>query len=321
MRKNLLSKVVGCAVALAVIVPALSVPIAASCPITNLLSNYIGQGSGGSNGIFSIIPNNNNSSCGNKGNCANNGTCNSNSGTCNSNSGSCANNGNNNANIISGNSNSNSNNNNIQSILNSLLQNGGGYYNNSNNNSNKANFGTAGSCGSNAGNCSANTNCPGGNCATNVNPPSSGICVGDGCAPVCENGECDDNNYNDGCGDYAQAILILVNAERKKAGVKALTLDSTLCKAADVRAAEIVQSFSHTRPNGKSFSTAVNGKYNTLGENIAAGYKTPQDVVNAWMSSAGHKANILNPNYTKIGVGYADPNGAYCCYWTQIFAS
>jgi len=80
-------------------------------------------------------------------------------------------------------------------------------------------------------------------------------------------------------------------------------------------------SFSHTRPNGSSFSTALKeqgASYSTAGENIAWGQKTPQEVVTGWMNSSGHRANILGANYTKIGCGfYQGSDGT--CYWSQLF--
>ena len=89
-----------------------------------------------------------------------------------------------------------------------------------------------------------------------------------------------------------------------------------------MRAKESAQSFSHTRPNGSSFSTALTEagvSYRTAGENIAYGQSTPQQVMNAWMKSSGHRANILNANYTTIGVGYTVINGT--AYWAQLFTA
>jgi uncharacterized protein YkwD len=88
-----------------------------------------------------------------------------------------------------------------------------------------------------------------------------------------------------------------------------------------VRAEELIQSFSHTRPDGTSCFTAFDEfgvDYRAAGENIAAGQKTPEDVVNSWMNSSGHRANILSENFTAIGVGVAeDVNGTL--YWVQMF--
>ena len=120
---------------------------------------------------------------------------------------------------------------------------------------------------------------------------------------------------------YVSQVVTLVNEERAKAGLAALTVDSKAEAAAAVRAKEIMTSFSHTRPNGSSFSTALKeqgASYSTAGENIAWGQKTPQEVVTGWMNSSGHRANILGANYTKIGCGfYQGSDGT--CYWSQLF--
>ena len=120
--------------------------------------------------------------------------------------------------------------------------------------------------------------------------------------------------------NYALRVVELVNAERAKYNLAPLTLDTSLANAADTRAKEIVQSFSHTRPNGESFSTVLKEhgvSYRGSGENIAWGQKTPEIVVNTWMNSEGHRANILNSRFTKIGVGYyVNNNTPYC---VQLF--
>ena len=119
---------------------------------------------------------------------------------------------------------------------------------------------------------------------------------------------------------YISEVVSLVNAERAKEGLSALQMDSSLNSAAQVRAKEIVTNFSHTRPNGSSCFTALSEagiKYNGSGENIAYGQKTPAEVVNAWMNSAGHRANIMSSKFTKIGVGCYNSNGTY--YWSQFF--
>lgn len=120
---------------------------------------------------------------------------------------------------------------------------------------------------------------------------------------------------------FAGQVVRLVNEERAKAGLPALTIDRTVEKAALARAKETEVSFSHTRPNGSSFSTVLgeNGvSYRGAGENIAWGQKTPEEVMNGWMNSPGHKANILNKSYTTIGVGYYQ-NAKGVNYWTQLF--
>lgn len=117
-----------------------------------------------------------------------------------------------------------------------------------------------------------------------------------------------------------KAVFDLVNKERKAAGLGAVTLSEELCKTADIRAKEIVKSFSHTRPNGTSCFTAFkeNGiTYRYAGENIAYGQKTATEVMNGWMNSAGHRANILGKNFGKIGISCYEYGGRK--YWVQLF--
>ncbi len=122
---------------------------------------------------------------------------------------------------------------------------------------------------------------------------------------------------------YAEQVVEIVNAERAKAGLGALTLDKSIEAAALVRAREIEISFSHTRPDGRSFSTVLNDNgisFSGAGENIAWGQKSPEEVVNAWMNSPSHRANILNSRFTKIGVGYYQ-NQSGRNFWTQLFTA
>ncbi len=120
---------------------------------------------------------------------------------------------------------------------------------------------------------------------------------------------------------WTQQVVDLVNAERKKAGLRELAISDGAASAAQVRANEITRSFSHTRPNGSSFGTALNEagvSYTGCGENIAYGQNSPQAVMNQWMNSASHRANILNSQFTAIGVGHYRDN-AGTDYWTQLF--
>lgn len=121
--------------------------------------------------------------------------------------------------------------------------------------------------------------------------------------------------------EYVKQVLDLVNEERAKAGIAPLTANASAEKAAAVRSQEIKSNFSHTRPNGSGFSTALTEagvKFRSSGENIAYGQNTPQEVMQGWMNSAGHRANILNQDFTSIGIGhYEDANGTD--YWTQLF--
>ena len=102
---------------------------------------------------------------------------------------------------------------------------------------------------------------------------------------------------------FAEQVVELVNQERTKAGLNAVTLDQNIASAALVRAKEIETSFSHTRPNGSKFSTALTEQgvtFKGAGENIAWGQKSPEAVMQAWMNSEGHRANILNKNLKRL---------------------
>ena len=119
----------------------------------------------------------------------------------------------------------------------------------------------------------------------------------------------------------ASEVIRLTNIERAKAGRSALIYNAGLQKAAMIRAKEISVKFSHTRPNGEDSSTALYevGVGNSSGENIAAGQKSPELVVKAWMNSQGHKLTLLDKENLYIGVGfYQDADGRY--YWVQSFA-
>lgn len=120
---------------------------------------------------------------------------------------------------------------------------------------------------------------------------------------------------------FIQQVVNLVNTERAKEGLAPLTIDTKVQAAAMVRAKECEISFSHTRPDGSSFATALkeqNVSYRSSGENIAYGQQTPEAVMRAWMNSSGHRANIMNPNFTTIGVGYYE-NANGTDYWCQLF--
>jgi len=121
---------------------------------------------------------------------------------------------------------------------------------------------------------------------------------------------------------YEQRVVELVNEERAKAGLGALTVSDSLNAVAKLRASELEKKFSHTRPDGRSCFTAYSecgANYGWKAENIAAGYQTPEEAMAGWMNSSGHRANILSPNYTYIGVGYYGGGGYYGTYWSQNF--
>lgn len=119
----------------------------------------------------------------------------------------------------------------------------------------------------------------------------------------------------------ASEVVRLTNSARSQNGYAALVEDGALSEAAAVRAREIARSFSHTRPSGASFSSALSESgvsYLRAGENIASGQKSASEVVNAWMNSPGHRANILNSNYSRIGSASVNIDGTL--YWVQLFA-
>ncbi len=126
---------------------------------------------------------------------------------------------------------------------------------------------------------------------------------------------------NDDESSYAQQVVKLVNEERAKAGLPALEVQTKITAAANIRAKEIKQKFSHTRPDGSNFSSVLKSQgvsFSGSGENIAYGQKSPEKVMEGWMNSSGHRANILNKNYKYIGVGYyQDEKGVK--YWVQLF--
>ena len=119
-----------------------------------------------------------------------------------------------------------------------------------------------------------------------------------------------------GTDSYARAyeVLDIVNQERAKEGLPALTMDADLLEAAMQRAAELTVYYSHTRPTGESCFTASEKMY---GENIAAWYQNASSVMDGWMNSEGHRANILRSGYTIIGVGCFVHEGR--SYWVQCF--
>lgn len=120
-------------------------------------------------------------------------------------------------------------------------------------------------------------------------------------------------------------VLRLVNVERMNEGLAPLTMFAAMQTATDIRALEIVESFSHTRPDGTDCFTVfdeVGVNWSSVGENIAAGQQTPAAVMNSWMNSSGHRANILNSGFKHIGVGYTYSQGsAYGAYWVQLFCT
>lgn len=124
--------------------------------------------------------------------------------------------------------------------------------------------------------------------------------------------------------EFEAEVIRLVNKARAEKGLSALATFDMLDEAVQIRADELTTLYSHTRPDGSKCFTV----FEELGiprgaaaENIAAGYDTPEEVMEGWLNSAGHYANIMNPAYNYIGVGFAAEAGGYGFYWAQLFMS
>ncbi|WP_025151007.1 CAP domain-containing protein [Bacillus sp. H1a] len=120
--------------------------------------------------------------------------------------------------------------------------------------------------------------------------------------------------------EFEQRVVELTNAERTKQGLPALKIDTELSKVARIKSEDMQKNnyFDHNSPTyGSPFDMMKKFgiSYKSAGENIAQGQRTPEEVVQAWMNSAGHRANILNSGFTHIGVGYVESGN----YWTQQF--
>ena len=125
---------------------------------------------------------------------------------------------------------------------------------------------------------------------------------------------------------FDRDVLRLVNQERTARGLSALTLSQKLDTAADRHSDDMATQgyFSHTGQDGSNVGTRIERagytRWRTWGENIAAGQRSAASVVQAWMNSPGHRANILKPNFTHMGLGYVT-NSSGTPYWTQVFAA
>ncbi|GGH36732.1 CAP domain-containing protein [Paenibacillus segetis] len=134
--------------------------------------------------------------------------------------------------------------------------------------------------------------------------------------PPVNNGS--DNTDKGDKDSFAAQVVNLVNQERAKAGLQPLKSDAALTNVAMIKAKDMYNNnyFDHNSPTlGSPFDlmTSQGIQYRTAGENIAKGQRTPEEVMNAWMNSAGHRQNILSANYTTIGVAY------YNGVWVQEF--
>lgn len=127
-------------------------------------------------------------------------------------------------------------------------------------------------------------------------------------------------NEANGLNEFEQQVVQLTNVERSKHGLAPLQIDAELSKVAREKSRDMRANnyFDHTSPvYGSPFDMmrSFGISYTSAGENIAKGQRTPEEVVNAWMNSPGHRANIVNNSYTHIGVGYVQEGN----YWTQMF--
>jgi hypothetical protein len=127
--------------------------------------------------------------------------------------------------------------------------------------------------------------------------------------------------------EYVAEVLRLVNVERAKVGLNPLCLSTQLTQAAQVHSNDMATNnfMSHTGSDGSSAAVRVDRtgyKFSWRGENVAAGQASPAGVMDSWMNSPDHRANILRPEFTELGVGYAlNSNAQFKHYWTQVFGT
>ncbi|OEH92873.1 hypothetical protein BFG57_02240 [Bacillus solimangrovi] len=125
--------------------------------------------------------------------------------------------------------------------------------------------------------------------------------------------------------EIEKEIFFLTNKERVKQGLKPFILDVNVSKVAQIKSADMYNKsyFDHTSPTyGSPFEMMkqFNIEYIAAGENIAAGYSSAVEVTNGWMKSQGHRENILNEDFTRIGIGYYEADNNYRTYYTQLFS-
>ena len=161
---------------------------------------------------------------------------------------------------------------------------------------------------------SSNSSCKGNTCSSSSQSSKSGV-QGNGSKTT----DSSEQTTSSAVGsDVYTKVLELVNAERAKAGLKPLRYCTEGQQAADLRAQEITKSFSHTRPDGRTCFTVwndlgISGSY-MCAENIAYGYQSAEKVMEGWMNSSGHRANILSENATALAVAKSGTS------WVQVFA-
>jgi uncharacterized protein YkwD len=121
-------------------------------------------------------------------------------------------------------------------------------------------------------------------------------------------------------------VVELINAQRATAGLSALSAQGQLGSAAQLHSEDMACNnyFSHSGLDSSTVATRIERQgynWSAAGENIGAGYSSPESVVSGWMNSEGHRANILNTDFTEIGIGYAfGADSDYGAYWTAVFA-
>ncbi len=130
----------------------------------------------------------------------------------------------------------------------------------------------------------------------------------------------EETKQDSGLSEFEQQVVNLTNEERAKAGLPALEVDTELSKVAQAKSEDMRDNnyFAHNSPTYGSPFDMMNQfgvDYQSAGENIAKGQQTPEEVVNAWMNSEGHRKNIMNGSFTHIGVGYVEEGNI----WTQQF--
>jgi uncharacterized YkwD family protein len=169
--------------------------------------------------------------------------------------------------------------------------------------------------------------CPGGDCTqkpgdndTVQKPGDNDTVQKPGDNDTVQKPEPPDTSVDSSVSDYEKKVVELVNEIRKDYGLSELKLNTKLCAVAKAKSQDMKDNnyFSHTSPTyGSPFDMikSFGISYRTAGENIAMGYRTPEEVVDGWMNSEGHRANILNGSFKEIGMGHV-ANGNY---WTQMF--
>ena len=161
-------------------------------------------------------------------------------------------------------------------------------------------------------------NCPGGDCTQK--PGDNDTVQKPGNNDTVQKPEIPDISVDSSVSAYEKKVVELVNEIRKEYGLSELKLNTKLCAVARAKSQDMKDNnyFSHTSPTyGSPFDMmkSFGISYRTAGENIAMGYRTPEEVVDGWMNSEGHRANILNGSFKEIGMGHV-ANGNY---WTQMF--